>query len=315
MLRVTVRGSGVPTVVLGSGETLLVGRSPQVALPEDDPEAALRCTALALPRAAPHVSRVVGEIAVGDEVVRLRWRGSTEAQLSSLFDAPGGARRVALAEGMGALLDEGENHVLLLRGRRVAADRYTDLVLVVEVTVPPVPDPSAQPLAPTADLDAAPTAPAPRLEPWSREWYVALALAEPWLSGADDYPRPPSNREIFERVLHWRGHAWNLERAQRVDDAIRVVARMAFGPEDDPFRQGTGRVQNVRFAVGRRAAEVRLVTAADVALVEAARARGEGLRPGGTAGDGSGGADHAASAADAAEGSAAPGLGTRRPSS
>ncbi|WP_255491565.1 MULTISPECIES: hypothetical protein [unclassified Actinotalea] len=275
----TLRGVGVPTVVLGSGESLLVGRAPHGALPDEDPDAELRRTALALPRVAPHVSRVVGEIVVGEEVVRLRWHGSTEAQLSSLFDAPGGARRVALADGMAALLDEGENHVLLLRGRQTAPDRYTDLVLVVDVSIP---EPAAVvPLPGVAepDPDGAATAPAPHLERWSREWYVALALAEPWLVGADDYPRPASNREIFERILHWRGHAWNLERAQRVDDAIRSVARMAFGPDDDPFTQTAGRVQNVRFAVGRRAAEVRLVTAADLALVEQARARGDGLQP------------------------------------
>ncbi len=278
MLRVTLRGVGVPTVVLGSGETLLVGRDPHPALPEEDVDAALRSTALTLPRAAPHVSRVVGEIVVGEEVVRLRWRGSTEAQLSSLFDAPGGARRVALTQGMAALLDEGENHVLLLRGRQTAPGQYTDLVLVVDVTVPDEPDDTPA-WVPEHDPEGAVTAPAPRLERWSREWYVALALAEPWLVGADDYPRPASNREIYERVLAWRGHAWNLERAQRVDDAIRVIARMAFGPADDPFAQGGGRVQNVRFAVGRRAAETRLVTAGDLAVVEAARARGEGLNP------------------------------------
>ncbi|WP_307793697.1 hypothetical protein [Actinotalea soli] len=272
----------MPTVVLGSGETLLVGRDPHGAVADSDPDAELRRTALTLPRAAPHVSRVVGEVVVGEEVVRLRWRGSTEAQLSSLFDAPGGARRVALTDGMAALLDEGENHVLLLRGRQTAPGQYGDLVLVVDVTVPAAEHPVVLEGVPVPDLDGAPTAPAPRLEAWSREWYVALALAEPWLVGADDYPRPPSNREIYERILTWRGHAWNLERAQRVDDAIRVVARMAFGPADDPFSQGTGRVQNVRFAVGRRAAEVRLVTAEDLGVVEAARARGAGLNPEGS---------------------------------
>ncbi|PZR51574.1 hypothetical protein DNL40_15895 [Xylanimonas oleitrophica] len=277
MLRVTLRGVGVPTVVLGTGETLLVGRDPHPALADADADAQLVRTGLTLPRAAPHVSRVVGEIAVGEEVVRLRWRGATEAQLSSLFDAPGGARRVALTQGMTALLDEGENHVLLLRGRQSAPGQYTDLVLVVDVEVPQ--EPQADAWQPPEDLEGAPTAPAPRLERWSREWYVALALAEPWLVGSDDYPRPASNREIYERILAWRGHAWNLERSQRVDDAIRVVARTAFGPADDPFTQGAGRVQNVRFAVGRRAAETRLVTPDDLRVVEAARARGEGLNP------------------------------------
>src|SRR5690606_37530161 len=133
--------------------------------------------------------------------------------------------------------------------------------------------------APDQDPDGDPTTDAPHLERWSREWYVALALAEPWLTGSDDYPRPPSNREIYERVLAWRGHAWNLERAQRVDDAIRSIARLAFGPTDDPFTVTEGRVQNVRFAVGRRAAEAALVTTADLEAVLDAQARGAGPNP------------------------------------
>lgn len=277
MLRVTLRGRGVPTVVLGSGESMLFGRAPDVALPDVD--AQLRTTALALPRAAPHVSRLVGELAVGEEVARLRWHGSTGAQLSSLFDAPGGARRVALATGMAALLDEGENHLLLLRGREEAAG-FADLVLVLDVEeVREGEDVAPVTFAPDQDPDGDPTTDAPHLERWSREWYVALALAEPWLSGADDYPRPPSNREIYERVLAWRGHAWNLERAQRVDDAIRAIARLAFGPADDPFTVTQGRVQNVRFAVGRRAAETSLVTTEDLEAVLDAQARGAGLNP------------------------------------
>ena len=202
MLRVTLRGAGVPTVVLGSGETLLVGRDPHAALPEFDADTALRSTAITLPRAAPHVSRVVGEIVVGEEVVRLRWRGSTEAQLSSLFDAPGGARRVALTDGMAALLDEGENHVLLLRGRQSAPGEFTDMVLVVDVAIPALAPPAAPGWLPEHDPDGAVTAPAPRLERWSREWYVALALAEPWLAGDDDYPRPASNRGAVRAHPH-----------------------------------------------------------------------------------------------------------------
>lgn len=277
MLRVTLRGAGVPTVVLGTGDTLLVGRAPDASLPATDPQAQLQFTALALPRVAAHVSRLVGEVIVGSEVVRLRWHGTTGAQLSSLFDAPGGARRVTLSEGMAALLDEGENHVLILRGRETPTG-FTDLVIVLEVEQVTESAERAPVVAP-ADPDGALTAEAPQLERYSREWYVALALAEPWLSGDDDYPRPPSNREIYERVLYWRGHAWNLQRAQRVDDAIRSVAPLAFGPGDDPFATTEGRVQNVRFAVGRRVAEVGLVTTADLGAVEAARSRGEGLNP------------------------------------
>jgi hypothetical protein len=277
MLRVALRGAGVPRVVLGSGETLLVGRAPQAQPAAGDPDAELRLTALPLPRCAPHVPRLLGELVVGAETVRLYWQGSIEAQLSSLFEAPGGARRATLTEGMSALLDEGENHLQVLRGRQLGPDTFTDLLLVVDVAAAG-PDPAPAAPWPAAagrpDADATPTGPPPGLTPGDREWYVALALAEPWLTGADDYPRPPSNREIYERVLGWRGYAWNLEAPQRVDDAIRTIAQVAFGRHDDPFRpSGARRVQNVRFSVGRRAAEVRLVTAGELAAVERAAAR------------------------------------------
>ncbi|MEV4999854.1 hypothetical protein [Nocardioides sp. LML1-1-1.1] len=271
MLRVTLRGAGLPTVVLGSGETLLFGRAPHSALPED-PDASLALTALALPRCAPHVSRLLGELVVGEETVRLRWRGSGETQVSSLFDAPGGARRVTVTEGMSLLLDEGENALTVMRGRQSGPATYDDLTIVVDVS-PVAPVAVQRPRVTEAEMEGAVTAPAPHLVPLTREWYVALALAEPWLTGTDDYPRPPSNREIFERVLAWHGYAWNLERAQRVDDAIRSISRLAFGPRDDPFQAGSGRAQNVRFAIGRRAAEVRLVTAEDLDEVERAAAR------------------------------------------
>lgn len=273
MLRVTLRGAGLPTVTLGSGETLLFGRSPHHAVPDDDPDDALRVTAIALPRCAPHVSRLLGELVVGDEIARLRWHGSSETQVSSLFDAPGGARRVTVAEGMSLLLDEGENQLVVMRGRQTGPSTYDDLSIVVDVA-PSEPARATRPRAEEAhdDLDAAVTAPAPRLPALSREWYVALALAEPWLTGTDDYPRPPSNREIYERVLHWHGYAWNLERAQRVDDAIRTISSLAFGPKEDPFNAGRGRAQNVRFAIGRRTAEVRIVTVEDLESVERAAA-------------------------------------------
>lgn len=272
MLRVTVRAAGLPTAVLGSGETLLFGRDPHPALPTDDPERALRTTALPLPACAPHVSRVLGELVVTDEIARLRWRGS-ETQISSLFEAPGGARRVTVAGDMSVLLDEGENHVLVLRGRQGADGAYDDLLLVVDVAAEEPAPVAAPPDLPAAE-DAGATAPAPTLTAYSREWFVALALAEPWLAGDDDYPRPPSNREIYERVLGWHGYAWNLHRSQRVDDALRSISRLAFGPRDDPFTASGSRAQNVRFAIGRRTAEVRLVTAEDLAEVEQrARAR------------------------------------------
>jgi hypothetical protein len=219
------------------------------------------------------VSRLMGELVVSDEVVRLRWRGTTEAQLSSLFEAPGGARRVTLTAGMTALLDEGENHLLILRGRPAGPGQYADVQLSVQVDVLTEDLDRNAPLAfdnGDDDPDGTVTGPAPSLEPRGREWYVALALAEPWLTGADDYPRPPSNREIYERVLGWHGYAWNLSAPQRVDDAIRAVSRLAFGAHDDPFASpsAAGRTQNVRFAIGRRAAEVRLVTSEDIDRVE-----------------------------------------------
>lgn len=257
-------------MVLGSGETLLVGRAPQV--PDDLPDVQLRVTAYPLPDSAAHVSRVLGEIIVGEETVRLRWHGGTGAQLSSMLDAPGGARRVILSQDTSAQLDEGENHLLVLRGKQIG-EEHADRLLFVDVMRTDTSATRPIPLPALLDQDAAPTKDAPGLVPHGREWFVALALAEPWLSGADDYPRPPTNREIYERVLMWHGYAWNLERAQRVDDAIRKVSAVAFGPHDDPFRGGSGRqVRNVRFAVGRRAAEVRLVTAADLTAVTRAAA-------------------------------------------
>jgi hypothetical protein len=261
VLRVTVRGSDVPAVVLGSGETLLFGRAPRV--PDDRLDAQLRVTAYPLPDSAEHVSRLLGELIVGEETARLRWHGGSEAQLSTMLDAPAGARRVVLTKGMSAQLDEGESQLLVLRGKRVGAG-HADRLLVVDVARMDTATTGPIPLPALMDRDAAPTKGAPGLEPHGREWFVALALAEPWLTGADDYPRPPTNREIYERVLAWHGYAWNLERPQRVDDAIRKVASVAFGRYDNPFRATEGPLRNVRFAVGRRAAEVRLVTVGDL---------------------------------------------------
>ena len=70
-------------------------------------------------------------------------------------------------------------------------------------------------------------------------------------------------------MRYWRGYAWNLHRPQRVDEAIRAISALAFGLRDDPFHTpDPGRLQNVRYAVARRAAELRLVTPADLAEVE-----------------------------------------------
>lgn len=280
MLRVALRGADLPTVTLGSGERLLFGRAPHRDLRAEDPDKALDVTVLELPRCAPHVSRLLGELEVGEEIARLRWHGAGETQVASLFDAPGGARRVTLVEGMSLLLDEGENHLVVMRGRELGSDSYEDLTIVVEVTAPDV-DLARRPESRRSgiDRDSMATAPSPGLVQQSREWYVALALAEPWLIGTDDYPRPPTNREIFERILGWHGYAWNLERSQRVDDAIKAISSLAFSVRDDPFRSGSGRANNVRFAVGRRTAEVRLVTVDDLARVEHAARERAGLTP------------------------------------
>jgi hypothetical protein len=257
MLHVVVRGPDIPTTVLYPGGRLAFGRAPHQVGGAGD-------LALALPGCAPHVSRLVGTLAVTGETATLHWSGASEAQLSSLFDAPGGARRVVVSQGATVTLDAGENQLLLLRGKQSGADLRIDVEVVVVV----------EPREPASHGAQAgdPTAASPMLPRHSREWYVALALCEPWLTGADDYPRPPSNREIHDRVLAWHGYAWNLIRPQRVDDALRVIAAVAFGPDANPFTtEDAARKQNTRFAVARRAAEVRLVTPADLAEVERAR--------------------------------------------
>src|SRR6266511_567359 len=167
MLRVTLRGSSVPAVTLGSGETLLFGRSP--GLPAADPHVQLRRHVLALPNCARHISRLLGELAVADDVVRLRWRRTTEAQLSSLFDAPGGARRVTLVKGMSALLDEGENHIVVLRGWSTGPDEYADIVLSVDVAqVVPADEPVI--VGDLSDPDGAATGHAAANGTWRWRW-------------------------------------------------------------------------------------------------------------------------------------------------
>ena len=266
MPRVTVRGAGLPPVLLEPGDSLAFGRAPH-----DVAERAPGRTILTLPDCAPHVSRLVGELEVDAERVVLHWVGAGAAQLSGLFDAPGGARRVSLSRSMSATLDDGENQLVVLLGRHEPGGGLSDIVLSIDVTPgPAVPRGAAGAMGGTATTEAGPA-----LERGSRNWFVALALTEPWLSGNDDYPRPPSNREIFDRVRDWHGYAWNLQQPQRVDEAIRVISRLAFGVHDDPFgAPHNGRLQNVRFAVARRAAELRLVTATDLAEVDrAARMR------------------------------------------
>jgi hypothetical protein len=265
-MRVVLRGKDLSPVSVDTGERLVFGRAPHGAAPRPG------VTTLRLPSCAPHVSAVLAEIVVGAEAARLRWLGTNEGKLSSLLHAPGGARRVTLVRDMSALLDDGKNELVVLSGRQVGS-LHADLELTMLVSD------AAQARALTssfAPVDADLTTPKPHaLVPNSKEWFVALALAEPWLVGQDDAPFPPTNRGIYERITHWRGDAWNLAKSQRVDDAIRVVSRIAFGELADPYAEArAGRIQNPRYTVGKRVAEYRLVTAADLDAVEhAARQR------------------------------------------
>lgn len=263
-MRVVLRGRDLSPVSVDTGERLLFGRAPHGETPKPG------VTTLRLPGCAPHVSAVLAEIVVGAEVARLRWLGTNEGRLSSLLHAPGGARRVTLVRDMSALLDDGKNELVVLSGLQVGS-LHTDLELTFLVTG------AAQ--APTLTSSFSPadpelTQPKPHvrdraLVPASKEWFVALALAEPWLAGQDDAPFPPTNRGIYERIMHWRGDAWNLAKSQRVDDAIRAVSRIAFGELADPYAEArAGRIQNPRFTVGKRVADYRLVTAEDLDTVE-----------------------------------------------
>lgn len=268
MLQVVMRGRDVHPVSFGTGERLVFGRDPHAAAGDGAPG----LTALRLPGCAPHVSAVVAELVVGVEAARLQWLGAGEGRLSSLFDAPGGARRVTLARGLSATLDDGKNELLLLSGQQVHG-LYADLELTFLLTSQRrEPDPAG--VSGGGLTEPKPHLKQRRLAPNSKEWYVALALAEPWLAGRDDAPFPPTNRRIYERILYWRGDAWNLERSQRVDDAIPTVSRIAFGELEDPYAEArTGRIQNPRYAVGKRVADYQLVTPEDLDEVERAGAR------------------------------------------
>jgi hypothetical protein len=171
---------------------------------------------------------------------------------------------VVMTKSMTALLDDGENQLVLLLGKQSPDGTFTDLLISLDVEL----DRPGQQDPPGVGAGRV-TEAGPGLIKGSREWFVALALTEPWLVGKDDYPRPPSNREIFDRVMEWHGYAWNLQRSQRVDDSIRTISAIAFGLKDDPFvAPRDGRLVNARFAVARRAAEMRLVTVADLEEVE-----------------------------------------------
>lgn len=259
MVRVVMRGKDIHPVSVKSGERLLFGRAPHGPADQPRPRGLV---AIRLPDCASHVSATLAELVVGTEMVWLRWLGTNEGRLSSLLHAPGGARRVTLVRGMAATLDDGKNELLVLAGKRISG-LFADLEITFMVTG----------LAPEAEPAAGPhglTEPKPhvrdnKLVAHSKEWYVALTLAEPWLAGEDDFPFPPTNRRVYERILEWRGDAWNLAKSQRVDDAIRAVSRIAFGELEDPYtEQRAGRIQNPRYAVGKRVAEYRLVTADDL---------------------------------------------------
>jgi hypothetical protein len=268
MPQVMVRGNDLHPVMLNAGERMVFGRDPHSASGPGPGRLELR-----LPGCAPHVSGTLAELVVGVEAAWLRWLGAGEGRLSSLLDAPGGARRVTLVHGMSALLDGGKNELVVLAGKQVGTDLFTDLLMTFTVNAagPTTELPASLPAEPVhGDTELKPHVRKGQLTRHSKEWYVALALAEPWLAGDDDSPFPPTNRRIYERIRYWRaGHAWNLERPQRVDDAIRTVSQVAFGELADPYSEArNGRIQNPRFAVGKRVAEYRLVTAEDLDEVE-----------------------------------------------
>jgi hypothetical protein len=265
MPQVMVRGNDLHPVLLNAGERLVFGRDPHSASGPGLGRVELR-----LPGCAQHVSGTLAELVVGTEAAWLRWLGAGEGRLSSLLDAPGGARRVTLVQSMSALLDGGKNELVVLAGKQVGAELFTDLLMTFTVRAAGPADLAVEQIH--HDTELKPHVRKGQLNRHSKEWYVALALAEPWLAGDDDSPFPPTNRRIYERIRYWRGgHAWNLERPQRVDDAIRVVSQIAFGELADPYSEArSGRIQNPRFAVGKRVAEYRLVTAEDLDEVERA---------------------------------------------
>lgn len=274
MLQVIVRSPELHPVALTAGERLVFGRAPH-----GDGKRPGRYT-VALPRCAPHVSRVLADLVVEDSGVRITWRGANEAMLSSLFDAPGGARRVTLVRGMSTVLDDGKNELTVFTGRR-SGGQTSDLTLTfvvsgAERSAALTELPQAGPHTP-AVTEEAPQA----LARCSKVWFVALALAEPLLVGADDEQRVPTYQEIHQRVRHWRGgDAWNLADARRVDEAIKKISKIAFGESHDPYTAAReGKLFNARFAVARRAAQRRLVTIEDLDEVErAARRRGTDTR-------------------------------------
>jgi hypothetical protein len=263
MPQVMVRGNDLHPVMLGPGERLVFGRDPHSIAGPRPGRVELR-----LPGCAPHVSGTLAELVVGAEAAWLRWLGAGEGRLSSLLDAPGGARRVTMVREMTALLDEGKNELVVLAGKQVGIDLFSDLLMTF--TVHSIVAAERPVTAIHRDTELKPHVRKGQLTRGSKEWFVALALAEPWLAGDDDSPFPPTNRRIYERIRDWRGgKAWNLERPQRVDDAIRSISQVAFGELADPYSEvRSGRIQNPRFAVGKRVAEYRLVTADDLDAVE-----------------------------------------------
>ena len=275
MLRVTLRGAGVPAAVLGTGDRLLFGRAPGERLDGLDPDSQLRLTTLALPRTAPHVSRLVGELdghrRGGPAALARPDRGpAVEPVRGPRWGPPGHP-----GPGMTALPRRGREPAgAAARPARPGPDIFTDIQLAIQVDVLPSDEPTPAPGParggrPRRDGDPGPSADAGAAQ--TREWYVAtgagrtVARRSRRLSATTVQPG-----DLRAGARSWHGYAWNLNRPARVDDALRAVARLAFGPQDDPFSApAAGRAQNLRFAIGRRAAEVRLVTVDQLEQVEA----------------------------------------------
>ena len=179
MPRVTLRGAGLPPVLLEPGDCWRSAARPTTW------RSGRRAGPSTLPDCAPHVSRLVGELEVDAERVVLHWVGAGAAQLSGLFDAPGGARRVSLTRPMSATLDDGENQLVVLLGRQEPDGGPSDIVSASTSLLarpsragPPAHGRNGHDRGRTQDSSAAAAT------------VFGAGPDRPWLSGNDDYLAP-----------------------------------------------------------------------------------------------------------------------------